>query len=97
MDWRRATTYLPPKSQLLLLLLLCDFIGCELLARDFALVEACEVFFARGRIEFDFLGHGDVNFALLSGWSHDCWVPFKQGGLGTVWVFGARSCSVCGG
>jgi hypothetical protein len=47
--------YLSPESQLLFLFFLCDFILCKLLARDFALVEACEVFFARGGVELDFL------------------------------------------
>jgi hypothetical protein len=75
---RVLMTYLPSKSQLLLFLSLCYFICCELLARDFALVEACEVFFARGGVEFNFLRRRDVDLALLGGRSHDCCVLLSR-------------------
>lgn len=64
--------YFFPESQFLLFLALCSFVLGELLARDFALVEAGEVFFAGAEVEFDFLGDGDGDFALLGGRAHDC-------------------------
>jgi hypothetical protein len=50
-----ANTHLFPEPQLLLLLLLGRLILCELAPRELALVEAREVFLARGRVEVDFL------------------------------------------
>jgi hypothetical protein len=76
-------TCLSPKSQLLFFLFFGDFFGCELLARDFALVEACEVFFARSGVEFDFLGRRDGDFAFLYGRRHDCECS-KLGSLGSL-------------
>ena len=64
-------TYLPPKPQFLLLLALRIFFLGVLLARDFAPVEAGEVFFAGGGVEVDFLGGGDGDFALFGGRRHD--------------------------
>lgn len=66
----QINTYLPPELQFLLLLSLCDFFLCKFLARDFALVESCEVFFARRGVEVDFLGGGDGDFPLFGGRRH---------------------------
>lgn len=77
-----------------------------LLAGDFALVEAGEVFFAGGRIEVDFLRGGDCDLALFVGRRHGYsmymyldWrrrIGVRRGGLGRyVWscVVGAAAFS----
>jgi hypothetical protein len=51
---REYNTYLAPKPQLLLLLALCILLLRVFYARELALVEACEVFFARRWVEVDF-------------------------------------------
>jgi hypothetical protein len=63
-------TYFAPGFQLLLLVTLGDFFPCVLLAGDFALVEAGEVFFAGRGVEFDLLGGGYGDPALLGGRRH---------------------------
>jgi hypothetical protein len=56
--------YLAPKPQLLLLLPLSILLLCMLYPRKFALMEACEVLFARGKVKLDLFGdcHGDFAF-----------------------------------
>ena len=62
-----ANTYLFPEPQLLLLLLLSVLILRKLAPRELALVEAREVFLARGRVEVDFLLVHRLDLALLVG------------------------------
>jgi hypothetical protein len=64
--------YLSPEPQLLFLLTLCIFFLCVLYTCYFALVEACEVFFARCWVEGDVFRSGDVDLALLGGRRHVC-------------------------
>jgi len=64
--------YFFPESQLLFFFALGGFVLGELLPRDFALVEAREVFFARAEVEFDFFGGRGGELALFGGWAHDC-------------------------
>lgn len=73
-------TYFSPESQFLLPLALRCFLLCVLLARDFALVEASEVFFARGGVEVDFLGDDDVQLALLGGRGHVAHLVMRDSG-----------------
>lgn len=63
-------TYLPPKSQLLLLLALCILLLSELYACNLALVKACEVFFASGGVKRYVLRGRHSDFALLGGRRH---------------------------
>lgn len=87
---RCAFAYFPPKTQLLLLLLLRNLLLRKLLARDFALVEACEVFFARSGVEFDFLGDDDVNLAFLIWRRHGFELSVWTGG--DVWLCTRFAC-----
>ena len=86
-----ANTYLFPEPQLLLLLLLSRLILCKFAPRKLALVETGKIFFARGRVEVDFLLVDSLYFALFA-WGR-C-VPHS--GCGSdVYVSGGRVCC-CG-
>ena len=82
-DWEM---YLSPEPQFLFFFAFGSFLLCKFLARDFALVETCEIFFAGGRVEVDFLGGGNCYFAFL-GWGRH--------GLGSIAAGCALPC--CGG